>query len=248
MYQIHQKPSPSCIKENNFGTHRSIKLLILGKDGVGKSAIVVRYLTRRFIGEYDPLLEGVYTKVVKMINNQAICVQLKDTSSGINWSKRSNELLWTDALVLVYSITDRKSFIEIQNIKTLLEQLKKSRGMPYMILGNKLDMNHERQVTEQEGSKLAATIDAIFYEMSASESYQEVELMFDKFIQENCEFSFKRTKNQFKTLASQSSIEIRQKLLIERPKSQPELKVFDEEKMERKGKILWRMFKEKMNE
>ena len=120
--------------------------------------------------------------------------------------------------------------------------------MPYMIIGNKVDMSHERQVSDAEGRKFASTVDGTFCELSASENYQDVELKFNKFIKEHCESSFKISKNQIKALASKSNIEIRHRLMIERPKSQPDLKVFDEEKMERKGKVLWRMFKEKMNE
>merc|ERR1712142_440466 len=37
-----------------------INMALLGLDGVGKSALMVRFLTRRFIGEYDPKLESTH--------------------------------------------------------------------------------------------------------------------------------------------------------------------------------------------
>jgi GTPase SAR1 family protein len=36
-----------------------VNVVLLGKQNVGKSALVVKYLTKRFICEYDPFL-GLY--------------------------------------------------------------------------------------------------------------------------------------------------------------------------------------------
>jgi GTP-binding protein EngB required for normal cell division len=33
-----------------------VNVVLLGKQNVGKSALVVKYLTKRFISEYDPFL------------------------------------------------------------------------------------------------------------------------------------------------------------------------------------------------
>lgn len=37
-----------------------VNIVLLGKQNVGKSALVVKYLTKRFIREYDPFL-GLFT-------------------------------------------------------------------------------------------------------------------------------------------------------------------------------------------
>ncbi|KAF2348225.1 Small GTPase superfamily [Trinorchestia longiramus] len=49
---------------------RPIRLLVLGQAGVGKSAMVVRFLTKRFIGEYSPQQEGVYSHTVDFASSQ----------------------------------------------------------------------------------------------------------------------------------------------------------------------------------
>uniref|UniRef100_A0A673FQQ1 small monomeric GTPase n=1 Tax=Sinocyclocheilus rhinocerous TaxID=307959 RepID=A0A673FQQ1_9TELE len=38
-----------------------VKLAVFGRAGVGKSALVVRFLTKRFIWEYDPTLGETHT-------------------------------------------------------------------------------------------------------------------------------------------------------------------------------------------
>jgi len=39
-----------------------VNIVLLGKQNVGKSALVVKYLTKRFICEYDPFL-GMYYSI-----------------------------------------------------------------------------------------------------------------------------------------------------------------------------------------
>jgi GTP-binding protein EngB required for normal cell division len=39
-----------------------VNVVLLGKQNVGKSALVVKYLTKRFICEYDPFL-GMYYSI-----------------------------------------------------------------------------------------------------------------------------------------------------------------------------------------
>lgn len=46
--------------------------MVLGQSGVGKTAMVVRFITRRYIGEYDPNLEKIYTYCTSLDND---CVQ-----------------------------------------------------------------------------------------------------------------------------------------------------------------------------
>jgi len=57
------------------------KVYILGKDGVGKSALLVRFITRRFIGEYARL-EDCYTVHVE-IENEDMELQIADTAGEV---------------------------------------------------------------------------------------------------------------------------------------------------------------------
>jgi len=39
-----------------------VNVVLLGKQNVGKSALVVKYLTKRFIREYDPFLGKIHKR------------------------------------------------------------------------------------------------------------------------------------------------------------------------------------------
>lgn len=54
-------PKSSLAKLGIHSKQKSLKVMVLGQSGVGKTAMVVRFITRRYIGEYDPNLEKIYT-------------------------------------------------------------------------------------------------------------------------------------------------------------------------------------------
>ena len=78
----------------------------------------------------------------------------------------------SDIIVLVYDITNKKSFLELQFwIDTVVEKLGKEN---YLILvGNKSDLIDKEQVNEETGKKFAELIKAKFILTSAKENYAQ---------------------------------------------------------------------------
>ncbi|KAK3594021.1 hypothetical protein CHS0354_040772 [Potamilus streckersoni] len=152
------------------------KIVVLGKAGVGKSALVVRFLTRRFIWEYDPTLECTY-KHHTTIDEESVNMEILDTA-GQEWTiQREGHVRWADGFVLVYAISDRQSFEEISNIKQNLDDIKKTNSM-CVLVGNKTDLCHERKVSYMEGQNVATDMSCAFYETSASEGGEEISEFF----------------------------------------------------------------------
>ena len=146
-------------------------------------------------------------------------------------------------------MTNRNSFFEIQKISKLIEQQKRTRGTPCLIVGNKKDLHHERTVSFLEGNKLASIVHATFCELSVSDNYIDLEGVVNHFIKENCT-GFKIPVAQLKMLSSRSSPDIRQKSKgEERPYSQHDMiKVEEEGKTERKGRALWQKLRTNNND
>ncbi|XP_007902333.1 ras-related and estrogen-regulated growth inhibitor [Callorhinchus milii] len=143
-----------------------VKLAVFGKAGVGKSAIVVRFLTKRFIWEYDPTLESTYRHQAT-IDDEAVTMELLDTAGQEDAIQRESHMRWGDGFVLVYDITDRVSFEELVSLKNALDEIKKPKNVTLILMGNKADLDHSRQVTVEEGEKLATEMACAFYECSA---------------------------------------------------------------------------------
>lgn len=67
----------------------------------------------------------------------------------------------------VYSITNRGSFEEISSFREQILRVKDADKVPMVLVGNKSDLDSERQVSPEEGKELAATFGCPWMETSA---------------------------------------------------------------------------------
>lgn len=73
-----------------------------------------------------------------------------------------------EGFVIIYSITDRQSFLEAAQAKTQIEQVRRGDGTPMVLVANKMDLESKREVTTEEGQALAREFDCPFFETSAA--------------------------------------------------------------------------------
>uniref|UniRef100_A0A1B0D6F0 small monomeric GTPase n=1 Tax=Phlebotomus papatasi TaxID=29031 RepID=A0A1B0D6F0_PHLPP len=85
-------------------------------------------------------------------------------------TNQTEAVQWADGLLLVYSITDRRSFNYIRRTRGNLQQ----ETPPVVLVGNKVDMIHGRQVSTEEGEILAKDFECKFSEVSAAEHVGQV--------------------------------------------------------------------------
>ncbi|XP_064014031.1 ras-like protein family member 12 isoform X2 [Pogoniulus pusillus] len=118
---------------------------ILGCRGAGKSALTVKFLTKRFISEYDPNLEDTYTSE-ELVDQQPVLMKVMDTADQDGPENCERYLRWASAFLVVYSIDDRKSFEGCQRYLEVLALHTRGcqRRSPVLLLGNKLDMEQYR--------------------------------------------------------------------------------------------------------
>lgn len=150
------------------------KVAVLGMSGVGKSALAVRFLTKRFIGEYDQSAENKY-KCTTTIEGETVAFELLDTrSTSDDHGAREDVLRWADGFMLVYSVTSRQSFNILAELRRKVEDTKRAAHVPVIVVGNKADLAHYREVTQDEGVRLAVDLNCSFVEVSASEDVVKV--------------------------------------------------------------------------
>lgn len=80
-------PKSSLAKLGIHTKQKSLKVMVLGQSGVGKTAMVVRFITRRYIGEYDPNLEKIYTFNTSL-DNDYVHFDILDATGQPNVSSR----------------------------------------------------------------------------------------------------------------------------------------------------------------
>ncbi|XP_067275042.1 ras-related and estrogen-regulated growth inhibitor-like protein isoform X1 [Pseudorasbora parva] len=166
------------------GQRMDANVVVLGTDNVGKSALIVRFLTRRFIGEYGDI-ESLYAHNV-VVDGREQTLNIWDApysqqDLSIESLMCEKRVQWADGFVLVYSICDRASFNAVSRLIQTIKTAKDFLGfekMPIVIVGNKRDLHHRRTVLSEEGRLLALSADCQFYEVSAAENYHSVLMVF----------------------------------------------------------------------
>ena len=102
------------------------------------------------------------------IDNKVVKLQVWDTA-GQERFRTITKTYYTNsqAIMLTYSVSDQKSFLNIQNwIKQI--QANTQNKICKILVGNKCDVDAaERKVTYEEGKKLAEEFELDFFEVSA---------------------------------------------------------------------------------
>jgi len=143
------------------------KLVIVGGGGVGKSALTIQLIQNHFIDEYDPTIEDSYRKQVT-IDAETCLLDILDTAGQEEYSAMRDQYMRTgQGFLLVYSITSRQSFEEIMTFQQQILRVKDKDYFPIIVVGNKCDLEGERQVSKQEGESLARSFGCKFIETSA---------------------------------------------------------------------------------
>jgi len=143
------------------------KLVVVGGGGVGKSALTIQLIQNHFLDEYDPTIEDSYRKQVT-IDDETCLLDILDTAGQEEYSAMRDQYMRTgQGFLLIYAITSRSSFDEVNNFKDQIGRVKDKAKVPMILIGNKCDLESERQVTTSEGQTLGSKFGCPFHETSA---------------------------------------------------------------------------------
>ncbi|XP_063218300.1 ras-related and estrogen-regulated growth inhibitor-like [Bacillus rossius redtenbacheri] len=160
-----------------------IRVVVMGGPRVGKSAVTVRYLTKRYIGEYSSNSDFLYRHNVTF-DNVPTEVEILDTCKCVATGCLYDHIRWGEAFVVVYSVCDRRSFHEAREMLDQLSKLKLPSYFTALLLGNKRDIDHFREVGVDAGHELSLQHGCQFYEVSAAENLAGVSLAFQSLLKE----------------------------------------------------------------
>lgn len=154
------------------------KLVMLGDGGVGKTAMTIRFVSDRFVQEYDPTVEDAYKKE-HQIDGKDIMVEIIDTAGQEEYTSGLQDkfIRGGEGFILVYSITSRPSLNRVKEIRNKIAWTKDSEEVAMILVGNKSDLVKERQVPTQEGKELAQEFGCPFLETSAKTGENVAECM-----------------------------------------------------------------------
>ncbi|KAK9469569.1 ras family-domain-containing protein [Lipomyces arxii] len=144
-----------------------IKLLLIGDSGVGKSCLLLRFSEDSFTPSFITTI-GIDFKIRTIdLDGKRIKMQIWDTA-GQERFRTITTAYYRGAMgiLLVYDVTDEKSFNNIRNWFSNVEQ-HASDGVNKLLIGNKCDWDEKRAISTEQGKALANELGIPFIEASA---------------------------------------------------------------------------------
>ena len=149
---------------------KMFKLIILGSAAVGKTTLVNQFLKKEDYGDYRPTLGiNIATQLyhVQGYQDEIIKFIIFDLA-GQEFFKRVRHDYYKGAncVFVVYDVTRRETFDEAVNF--WFKDARNELGdIPFVLIGNKIDLEEERKISFQEGLAIATELRSSFIETSA---------------------------------------------------------------------------------
>ena len=151
-----------------------ISLGTVGDSMVGKSSIVNRYLEKTFEDEYFSTI-GVNSgtkNIIMNINKKELPITIKiwDTAGQEQFKSISVQYIRNCfGMFIIYAINNKESFNNCISWLNEIEEKKCRDNTPIILIGNKIDLKDEREVSYEEGENFAKKYNLKFFECSAKE-------------------------------------------------------------------------------
>jgi len=150
-----------------------MKLVLVGDSGVGKSSFFLRYCDGVGINEGAASTVGVDIKhkVVELEGKKRrktmITLQICDTAGQERFGTLTSSLFRAaQGLFVCYDICDRDSFAHATSWRNEIAKYAPKDAV-ICLIGMKSDLEHKRQVSENDGRTLAETWNVPFFEVSS---------------------------------------------------------------------------------
>ena len=116
------------------------KLVVVGAEAVGKSALTIQLITNHFVDDHDPTIEDCYRKQV-LIDKVICLLDILDSAGQKDLLAMHDQQIRTgEGFLLVLDVTNAKSFEAIPQYYEQIKRVKEDENMPMVLVGNKCDL------------------------------------------------------------------------------------------------------------
>ncbi|EJW88503.1 Rab21 protein [Wuchereria bancrofti] len=161
-------PSTSITNSSLF----NFKIVLLGEGAVGKTSLMLRYVENKFSPQHVSTLQASFLSKKLHVDGQAVVLNIWDTA-GQEKFHALGPIYYRDShgALLIYDVTDTNSF-EKAPVKMWVKELKRMLGddVYLVIIGNKVDLERNRNVDTDEAIGYAKSIGAEHFETSAKDN------------------------------------------------------------------------------
>ncbi|KAM3588269.1 uncharacterized protein V6R79_025160 [Siganus canaliculatus] len=160
-----------------FAPDRLFKVVLVGNSSVGKTSLLRSFCEGRFHPSTTATVGIDYSVKTLTLDNMQVAMQLWDTAGQERYRSITKQFFRkADGVVVMYDVTVEESFKAVKPWLTNVQEAA-GEGIPILLLGNKMDMDGERQVPFKEAEQLAYENKVMFFEVSAYTAKNVIEAL-----------------------------------------------------------------------
>lgn len=160
----------------------TLKIIVIGNSNSGKSSLLRRYVDDDFDMNQRATIGFDYRVKRLKIDHSLVQLSLHDTAGAERFrALTGNFYRNAHCVILVYDVTDRVTFAALDSWLDEVEQYSGHSEHVVIVVGNKVDLAAEREVTRAEGATFARLHRTMFIETSALTS-ECVEQAFEELV------------------------------------------------------------------
>lgn len=164
---------------------REYKIAVIGSRGVGKSSICLQFARNQFLKSKKSLLFNYYRKQVAL-DGEHTTIHVLDTNG--NEKNTVDFISQAHGFLIIFDLTRPNTLSEVDNFYQLVRKLKNCFTFPLVLVGNKVDLNDIKQISNENALRVALKLKCQYYEVSAKTKFN-IDLIFIECI--------RRIKRQF---------------------------------------------------
>ena len=184
----------------NPGILATLKIVLIGESDVGKSSLLLKFVDDSFDPDITATIGVDYRMKIIDVDGTYMKLALWDTAGQERFhTLRTRYYRDAQGIVLVYDVTQRKSFDKLGEWLKETETYATKNNLVKMLIGNKID-KPDRVVTREEGLQFAQKHSMLFIESSVK-TKDGIECAFEELVEkiiqtpELWEADNERTKN-----------------------------------------------------
>lgn len=155
------------------------KVIMVGSGGVGKSALTLQFMYDEFVEDYEPTKADSYRKKI-LLDGEEVQIDILDTAGQEDYAAiRDNYFRSGEGFLCIFSITEDESFQATQDFREQILRVKNDENIPFLLVGNKCDLEDRRKVSYQEASDRAKQWGVTYVETSAKTREHVDKVFFD---------------------------------------------------------------------
>ena len=155
-----------------------LKICLLGELGVGKTSFVARLVSNQFVDEFDIYFDESYRKMIEVEGEGVLLEVLDPHLVDVRAMMWDGSISCCEVFLILYSVGEFETFRKVREGLELIYRVKERGDVPIIVVGHKIDLELEREVSKEEGEEYVGLHEGVLFMEASAKTGENVKEVF----------------------------------------------------------------------